>query len=55
MLLIAEVRAFDPLTHTCAPSTCCLQIMLFLNHLYSLFDDLLAQYGVYKVETIGDW
>ena len=28
--------------------------MLFLNQLYSVWDELLDTYGVYKVETIGE-
>ena len=31
-----------------------LQVMLFLNQLYSVWDEMLDTYGVYKVETIGD-
>ncbi|GFH11360.1 guanylate cyclase domain-containing protein [Haematococcus lacustris] len=30
------------------------QVMLFLNHIFSLFDDLLEDHDCYKVETIGD-
>ncbi|GFH17322.1 guanylate cyclase domain-containing protein [Haematococcus lacustris] len=29
------------------------QIMLLLDHVYSLFDDLLEHHDCYKVETIG--
>ena len=29
--------------------------MLFLNQLYSVWDELLDTYGVYKVETIGEY
>ena len=32
-----------------------MQIMLFLNQLYSVWDELLDTYGVYKVETIGEY
>ncbi len=29
--------------------------MRFLNELYTKYDELLDVYGVYKVETVGDW
>ena len=30
------------------------EVMHFLNTLYSLYDQLLDEWGVYKVETVGD-
>jgi class 3 adenylate cyclase len=31
-----------------------LQVMMLLHELFSKYDNLCSQYGVYKVETIGD-
>ena len=31
-----------------------LELMKFLNHMYTVFDEITERYGLYKVEIIGD-
>lgn len=37
-----------------ASTSTAFEIITLLNELYSTFDDILDQFDVYKVETIGD-
>ncbi|GFH22277.1 guanylyl and adenylyl cyclase family member [Haematococcus lacustris] len=45
-----DIRGFTDMSQQLHPSS----VMLFLNHLYSIFDALLETHDVYKIETIGD-
>ncbi|KXZ45899.1 hypothetical protein GPECTOR_49g483 [Gonium pectorale] len=49
-LLFADIQGFTPMCKTLEPRV----VMAFLNDLFTRFDSRLQDYGVYKVETIGD-
>ncbi|GLI62575.1 hypothetical protein VaNZ11_005249 [Volvox africanus] len=49
-ILFADIVGFTSMSKQVTP----LEVMTFLNQLYSRFDDMLDIYKVYKVETIGD-
>ncbi|KXZ53574.1 hypothetical protein GPECTOR_6g491 [Gonium pectorale] len=49
-LLFADIKGFTPMCGVLEPHA----VMAMLNELFSRFDELLDQHGVFKVETIGD-
>ncbi|GIM02321.1 hypothetical protein Vretimale_7199, partial [Volvox reticuliferus] len=49
-LLFADIKGFTPMCKEVEPRV----VMSMLNELYSRYDKMLDQFGVFKVETIGD-